>query len=98
MIVIFEARSDAILSRSIPHNGVPGASLLALTREGTVVYSGLAGTLGMDDKRPINDGTVSLNLGGISSQINSSNRGVISGLLSVIVHQRFNRDVRDGLH
>ncbi|KZP21063.1 beta-lactamase/transpeptidase-like protein [Athelia psychrophila] len=54
----FVARSDAILSRSIPYNGVPGVSLLALTREGTIIYSGLAGTLGMDDNRPINEDTV----------------------------------------
>lgn len=65
----FVARSDAILSRSIPYNGVPGASLLALTREGTIIYSGLAGTLGMNDNRPINDDTVSPNSGGITLAI-----------------------------
>ena len=55
------AKSDAILARSIPYSGVPGARLLALMREGTLIYSGLAGTLSVDDNRPIVDDTVSPN-------------------------------------
>lgn len=55
-------KSDEILAKSIPNNGVPGARFLAIGRDGNTIYSGLAGTIGMDDTRPMTNDTVSLDL------------------------------------
>ena len=49
---------DTLLKSSIPSNGVPGAVVLALSRDGSTIYEGVAGTRGMEDSKEMTSDTV----------------------------------------
>lgn len=53
------AQSDQLIADRFPKTEIPGASFLAINRDGSVLYSSHVGTLSKDSEKPIADDSVS---------------------------------------